>query len=150
MTEPYLVLHGGFHKTATSHVQQVLGRNAKMLARQGVTYVHHRDVRKELTVPTQLFVYEELGKNYRTKYTAQELAAKTRAFFDAIAAEKPKRLILSEENMAGHCGHCVKRGLLYIWRDQMVRAFAGQIPFVVREVHLGIRNYADFFASAYV
>lgn len=150
MSAPHVVLHGGFHKTATSHIQSVLSRNAKALARQGVVYVPHRDIRKEVTVPCQLRVYEQLGRDYRTKYTEAELAARTGAFFGGLARKEPRRVILSEENMAGHCGHCVKRGLLYVWREQMIAAFAAQIPWPVREVHLGVRNYADFFASAYV
>lgn len=150
MSEPYVVLHGGFHKTATSHIQSTLGRNENMLRKKGVSYIHHRETRKELTVPCQLYVYEQQGLNYRTKYTDAELAEKTGAFFAEVLKDDPKRLILSEENMAGHCGHCVKRGLLYVWRDQLIETFARQFPVPVKEVHLGIRNYADFFASAYI
>lgn len=150
MNVPHVVLHGGFHKTATSHIQGVLAGNATLLGKAGVVYVPHRKTRKELTVPCQLHVYEKQGLKYRTRYSEAELAAKTGAFFDEVLADAPRRVILSEENMAGHCGHCVKRGLLYIWRDQMMATFAAQIPVPVREVHLGIRNYADFFASAYV
>lgn len=152
MTEPYVILHGGFHKTATSHIQSTLGRNAGYLERNGVLYVHHRDTRKELTVPCQLYVYEKQGLNYRTKYSEKELAEKTAAFFDGLlkTKHKIKRIVFSDENLAGHCGHCVKRGLLYLWRDQLIATFASQFPWPVREVHLGVRNYADFFASAYV
>lgn len=150
MTAPEIVLHGGFHKTATSHIQSVLARNAQMLRKRGIVYVHHRETRKELTVPCQLRVYEAQGLDYRTKYTEAELRARTGAFFARILADAPRRVILSEENMAGHCGHCVKRGLLYVWRDQLMQTFAAQFPVPVSEVHLGIRNYADFFASAYV
>lgn len=152
MTEPYVILHGGFHKTATSHIQSTLSRNAGYLKRNGVLYVHHRDMRKELTVPCQLNLYEKQGLNFRTKYSDEELAAKTGAFFDGLLKTKAriKRIIFSDENLAGHCGHCVKRGLLYLWRDQLIETIASQFPWTVREVHLGIRNYADFFASAYV
>jgi hypothetical protein len=52
--------------------------------------------------------------------------------------------------MAGHCGHCVKTGDLYQYRDPFIKVFARELPFAVREVHLAIRNYADFFAAAYV
>ncbi len=152
MTEPYVILHGGFHKTATSHIQSVLSRNAGYLERQGVRYVHHRETRKELTVPCQLKVYEDQGLNYRTKYTDTALLEKTGAFFDSVWEPKGKikRVIFSDENLAGHCGHCVKRGLLYLWREQLIGKISEQFPWPVREVHLGIRNYADFFASAYV
>ncbi|MEM8776676.1 MAG: hypothetical protein AAGF53_16705 [Pseudomonadota bacterium] len=152
MREPYVVFHGGFHKTATSHIQSMLARNTGHLKKRGVLYVHHRHTRKELTVPCQLYVYEQKGMDYRTKYTAKELANKTSAFFNEMIDENDDcdRIIFSEENLAGHCGHCVKRGLLYLWRKEFIETISSQFPWQVQEVHLGVRNYADFFASAYV
>lgn len=147
---PYLVLHGGFHKTATSYLQSVLARNVGPLERAGVHYVHHRDTRKRLTVPVQCNVYNQIGMDWDPKISDTELAGMTRAFFDELLAAGPGRLILSDENMAGHCGHCVKRGVLYRWRRRLIEVFAAQFPQPVDEVHLGLRNYADFFASAYV
>lgn len=147
---PYIVLHGGFHKTATSHIQSMMARNSKLLERAGVQYVHHRDTRKRLTVPVQCNVYNSLGMDWDPKISDEELRAMTGAFLAELYAENPKRLILSDENMAGHCGHCVKRGVLYRWRRRLLEVFAEQFDGSVREVHLGLRNYADFFASAYV
>ena len=74
----------------------------------------------------------------------------TAAFFEEVLATSAGRIILSDENMAGHCGHCVKRGVLYRWRRKLIETFAAQFPYPVSEVYLGVRNYADFFASAYV
>ncbi|WP_420557170.1 hypothetical protein [Roseovarius sp.] len=147
---PQIVLHGGFHKTATSHIQSMLARNSKMLERTGVHYVHHRDTRKQLTVPVQCNVYNKIGMDWDPKISDAELAEMSRAFLTEISKGNPKRIILSDENMAGHCGHCVKRGVLYRWRRKLLEVFAGQFPDGVDEVHLGLRNYADFFASAYV
>ena len=147
---PYIVLHGGFHKTATSHVQSMLARNSKMLDRAGVHYVHHRDTRKRLTVPVQCNVYNSIGMDWDPKISDDELQEMTRDFLSELLEARPKRLILSDENMAGHCGHCVKRGVLYRWRRKLIEVFAQQFPEGVDEVHLGLRNYADFFASAYV
>ena len=147
---PYIVLHGGFHKTATSHVQSMLARNSKMLERAGVHYVHHRDTRKRLTVPVQCNVYNSVGMDWDPKISDEELREMTGAFLSELLSAKPGRLILSDENMAGHCGHCVKRGVLYRWRRKLIEVFAGQFPDGIDEVHLGLRNYADFFASAYV
>ena len=150
MSRPALVLHGGFHKTATSHIQSMLARNAKMLERAGVSYLHHRDMRKRLTVPVQCNVYNAIGMDWDPKISDEELSAMTGEFFDELMAQGADRLILSDENMAGHCGHCVKRGVLYRWRRKLIEVFAAQFPYPVAEVYLGVRNYADFFASAYV
>lgn len=147
---PTIVLHGGFHKTATSHIQSMLARNSKMLEKAGVHYVHHRDTRKRLTVPVQCNVYNKLGMDWDPKISDEELRVMTAEFLDELRVLGARRLILSDENMAGHCGHCVKRGVLYRWRRRLIEVFAEQFPDGVDEVHLGLRNYADFFASAYV
>lgn len=148
--EPTLVLHGGFHKTATSYIQSVLARNAALLDRSGVRYVHHRETRKRLTVPVQCNVYNHLGMDWDPKISDKELHALSRNFFNEILDADIKRLILSDENLAGHCGHCIKRGVLYRWRRLFLQVFSAQLPKPVDEVYFGLRNYADFFASAYV
>lgn len=147
---PYVVVHGGVHKTATSHVQSILQRNAGRLRKEGVHYIHHRDTRKDYTYPCQLNGYEKIGLNYRTKISDNELEARARQFFGKIKAKPGERIILSDENMSGHCGQCVRSGELYQRCDVLIPIFAGNIPCPVREVHLALRNYADFFASAYV
>lgn len=110
---PVVVVHGGVHKTATSHIQSILQRNAGRLRKSGVHYVHHRDTRKEFTVPTQLNGYEKLGLKYKTKVPDDELAQKALAFFDDIGAAPGERIVLSDENMPGHSGQCVRSGQLY-------------------------------------
>ncbi|MFO7758040.1 MAG: hypothetical protein R6V26_06105 [Roseovarius sp.] len=148
--DPYVVVHGGVHKTATSHLQSILQRNAGRLAKSGVHYIHHRAARKHYTYPCQLNGYEKLGLDFRRKVSDDDLARRARAFFEGIKAGPGGRIILSDENMPGHCGQCVQTGHLYQRRDTLVPIFARNILYPVREVHLGLRNYADFFASAYV
>lgn len=150
MSRPTLVLHGGFHKTATSHIQSLLARNTKWLERNRVFYVHHRHMRKQLTVPCQFNAYTKLGMQWDPWISDEDLAQSAGAFFDDILSRDVDRVILSDENLAGHCGHCVKQGKLYHWRDLLFQAMAAQFPYPVSEVYLGVRNYADFFASAYV
>lgn len=147
---PEVVIHGGVHKTATSHIQSILQRNAGRLRKSGVHYVHHRVTRKEYTVPVQLNGYEKIGMDFEPKVTDAELAEKARAFFAKVDAGPDERIILSDENMPGHSGHCVKRGLLYRWRNMLLPLFAQHIPHPVTEVHLALRNYPDFFASTFV
>lgn len=147
---PYVVVHGGVHKTATSHIQGILQRNAGRMQKQGVHYVHHRDTRKEYTVPVQLNGYEKIGLDYKTKVPDDVLARKSRKFFAGIGAGAGERIILSDENMPGHSGHCVRSGLLYSRRDVLIPIFARNIPYAVTEVHLALRDYADFFASTFV
>lgn len=147
---PHVVVHGGVHKTATSHLQSILQRNAGRLKKSGVHYVHHRDARKHYTYPCQLNGYEKLGLDFRRKVSDADLARRANAFFETVKARPGARIILSDENMPGHCGQCVRTGDLYQRRDTLIPIFARNIPYPVHEVHLGLRNYADFFASAYV
>lgn len=150
MDLPEVIVHGGVHKTATSHIQSLLKRNAGRLRKCGVHYLHHRDTRKEFTYPCQLHGYGKMGMNFQRKYTEAELRSATDKFFRNIGAKSGERIILSDENMPGHCGQCVSDGKLYNRRSVLLPIFAREIPFPVKEVHIAIRNYADFFASAYV
>lgn len=146
----HVVIHGGFHKTATSHLQSLLDCNRPYLAECGVNYVRHRDTRKRYTIPTQVNAYEKIGLNWSPRISDTELRHRAGVFFKELMERGLDRIILSDENMAGHCGHCVKRGVLYRWQRQLIQTFASEIPLEVREVHVAVRNYADFFASAYV
>ena len=148
--DPYVVVHGGVHKTATSFVQSILQRNSGKLRKNGVHYIHHRDTRKEYTYPCQLNGYEKLGLNYRRKYSDEDLKKLSKNFFKRVKAKPGERIILSDENMPGHCGHCVQHGKLYGKRGTLIPIFAQTLYYPAQEVHLAIRNYADFFASAYV
>jgi len=147
---PYVVVHGGVHKTATSHIQGILKRNAGRLRKHGVHYIHHRDARKEYTFPTQLNGYEKLGLNYKTKVPDDMLARKATDFFKSVGAGAGERIILSDENMPGHSGHCARSGQLYNRRETLIPIFSSNIPYPVTEVHIAIRHYADFFASTFV
>lgn len=149
-TEPYVIVHGGVHKTATSYVQSILQRNSGKLKKCGVYYIHHRDTRKDYTYPTQLNGYEKIGLDYRRKVSDDDLAKISKNFFKRVKAKPGGRIILSDENMPGHCGQCVQAGKLYSRRKVLIPIFAQNIFYPTREVHLAIRNYADFFASAYV
>lgn len=150
MSEPYVILHGGFHKTASTFLQKSLQRNKGRLAKDGVCYVPHRQLRKHFTVPCQQNAYTAIGIRRRTVIDDAALHKMTTEFFEPIVNDAPRRLILSDENLAGHCGNCVKTGQLYRYRDPFVAAFAKEVPYPVREIYLAVRNYADFFSAAYV
>jgi len=150
MADPYTVLHGGFHKTASTFLQKTLQRNSGKLLRHDVKYVPHRDIRKQFTVPCQQNVAYEKGFRRKTLLTPEQLREMTSAFFQPILEERPRRLVLSDENLAGHCGHCVRSGNLYRYRKPFIAAFARELPIPIHEIHLSVRNYADFFSAAYI
>jgi hypothetical protein len=150
MTDPYVVLHGGFHKTASTYLQRILQRNKNFMGKRGVHYVPHREMREQFTVPCQRNAHQHTGFPRKKIIDDVSLRVLTQKFFDPIIEQRPVRLILSDENLAGHCGNCIKFGRLYRFKDAFMMVSAREIPFPVREVHLSVRNYADFFSAAYV
>jgi hypothetical protein len=133
MSTPYTVLHVGFQKAAAAQIQQALRHSDKKLEKRGVHYVHLRDLRKKLG----------------SQITQAETSAVAK-FFSNVRRRDPKRLILSDENLLGPFNHCVRTGRLYQHQSPFISQFASEVPFPIREVHIAIQNYADFFAAAYV
>ena len=148
--ESYAVLHGGFHKTATTHIQKLLENNGAWLGRQSVYVVPHQKLRKHITFPSQLDAYRRLKIRRRTTFSEAELKDFSDAFFAEPLALGPRRVILSDENLPGLPAHCVTRGRLYDHRKAFFECFGKRIPLPVREAFFAVRGYADFFASAYV
>ena len=146
----HAVLHAGFHKTATTHLQNLLEENAPWLGRQSVYVVPHQKLRKHVTFPSQLDAYRQLKIKRRTQFTEEELQGFADAFFAEPLALGPRRMILSDENIPGLPAHCVTDGTLYRHRKTFFAAFAKRLPLPVTDVFLAVRSYADFFASAYV
>jgi len=144
------VLHGGFHKTATTHIQRVLEGNEAWLGRQSVYVVPHQKLRKHITFPSQLDAYRALKIPRKTKFSEAELQGFADAFFAEPLAKTPARMILSDENIPGLPAHCVTTGTLYSHRKEFFRRFAKRLPVPVTEAFFAVRNYADFFASSYV
>ncbi|MEQ8897681.1 MAG: glycosyltransferase family 2 protein [Roseovarius sp.] len=148
--ESRAVLHGGFHKTATTYIQKLLEDNEAWLGGQSVYVVPHQKLRKHVTFPSQLDAFRQLKISRRTKFSEEELQGFADAFFAEPLALRPKRMILSDENLPGLPGHCVTSGGLYQYRKTFFRSFAKRIPLPVTDAFFAVRNYADFFASSYV
>lgn len=146
----HAVLHAGFHKTATTHLQNLLEANAAWLGRQSVYVVPHQKLRKHVTFPAQLDAYRQLKIRRRTRFAEDEVQGFADAFFAEPLALGPRRMILSDENIPGLPAHCVTDGTLYRHRKAFLECFAKRLPLPVTDVFLAVRDYADFFASAYV
>lgn len=144
-----VVVHGGFHKTATSHLQGILRRNSNHLMKREVMYFDHRDVRKNFTVPCQRNARLNAGLATKHKVPDDKLRKMTTEFFAPVLRQSPETLIISDENLYGHCANIARSGALYHFRRRYVRPFVNEIPFDVTDVFLSIRNYPDFFAAAY-
>jgi hypothetical protein len=146
MPDPYTVIHGGFHKTGATFLQKMLGQNQAVLSKHGIYTADHRDMRKHFTAPCQQHRGSETSKPQNQK----RLRKRTQRFFEPIVAAAPDRLIMTDQNLAGGSHHCVRTGELYRHCDAYMNVVASEIPFNVDEIHLGLRNYADYFAATYV
>ena len=148
--ETQTVLHGGFHKTATTYLQRLLEDNDAWLGSQSVYVVPHLKLRKHITFPSQLDAYRKLKIWRRTRFSEEELQGFQDAFFKDPLKAKPARMILSDENLPGLPAHCVTTGMLYQHRRAFFGAFAKRMPMPITDAFFAIRNYADFFASSYI
>ncbi|MEL6992110.1 MAG: glycosyltransferase family 2 protein [Pseudomonadota bacterium] len=144
------VLHGGFHKTATTYLQRLLEDNEEWLGAQSVYVVPHLKLRKHITFPSQLDAYKTMKIKRRTRFSEEDLQGFQDTFFEEPLACKPARMILSDENLPGLPAHCVTTGKLYEHRRAFFEAFAKRMPLPISDAFFAIRNYADFFASSYV
>lgn len=142
-------LHIGAHKTATSFIQLVLRQNEDLLLKNKIFVPHHRYTRKEITIPVQLYAYERMGLNWKTKYTKSELHIKVDQFFEGLTKTGADHFILSDENFLGHCGHLVRGGFLYTRKKPFLSALKSALPEEPTRIFLAVRNYSDFFTAAY-
>ncbi|MXU65130.1 hypothetical protein [Oceanomicrobium pacificus] len=145
-----LTLHAGAHKTGTTSLQRLLRRNSGALAKRGLHYIHHRHVRKGYTVPCQYRAYDILGLDYDPTVTEADLTARIDTFSHLLPIETGERILISEENLFGHCGQCARQGTLYPRREIFSEIFFDHLPVRADRIYFCIRSYPDFFASAYV
>ncbi|MEM6477679.1 MAG: hypothetical protein AAF647_01400, partial [Pseudomonadota bacterium] len=144
-----LDLHIGAHKTATSFLQGVFRANQAALKAGGTHVPHHRQTRKFLTVPCQLKAYERLGQEWNTKFTDAELHGIVESYFMAIQEEGADRILLTDENFLGHCGHVVRSGILYNRKEAFLNVLKEFLPQEPGRIYLSVRDYARFFSAVY-
>jgi len=143
-------LHLGFHKTASTHIQRILDHNQRHLRPFGTYVVPHKRLRNKYTRVTETFANQQIGMDYGEPMTREEYDALAVDFWEGVPFERFKRVILSEENVAGHVGQCVYPGLLYRFPKTYMRYFRAALPVPATEIDVVIRSYDTFFASCYL
>lgn len=89
-----IVIHAGFHKTGTTSVQSMLRENAALLEPHVRVYL--KDAFEGLTESTRSFSLDP------TKKTLAAVARFSTAFFNEIALDDPRPILMSSEDLAGH------------------------------------------------
>lgn len=135
-------LHLGAHKTASTHLQAVMRKNAAQLTAAGVHYADPASLRALLGAGQRAAEAMAPLPSLRTTIAKQRLRR--------LTTGSPGLLIAADENTLGHCAHMVEAGMLYpsarqrlsLWRPISRR----------RDVicFLAIRDYPEFFSGVHV
>lgn len=140
-------LHLGVHKTATTYTQRLLLANQTTLEQRGIVYIHHRQTRRELTIPIQ--TYNGQSFEHDMRQGIDKLLEAPVHYFKAIGSANARVVLLSDENLLGHTGHIVRSGILYSRKETFLARLASATPKQPTRILLTIRDYADFFSSVY-
>jgi hypothetical protein len=134
-----LHLHIGAHKTATTHLQDILAANRTYLLDRGILYLPRILVR-------QMGLVQAVNSNYLKAEKAPALAPSLEKI---IRLQKPgtKRLIVSEENILGGCIDLLD--CLYPTINERLLPWS-TIPNQDNiTLYISIRNHVDILPSAY-
>lgn len=142
MTRPVNVsLHIGAHKTATTHLQMTLERNATLLRKSSIKFVGPKYLRQEGQSLQKLFQFG----------AAQPMAPdQARAVLTRLA-EGAGRVVFSEENLTGSMYQGDPATLFPIYSDADVRVerFVKTLPDQSVRAFLAIREPSSLLVSTY-
>ncbi|MCR9156384.1 MAG: hypothetical protein NXH80_03985 [Rhodobacteraceae bacterium] len=91
---PRIVIHAGFHKTGTTSAQSMLRENANVLAPHVRVFL--KDAFEGLTESARAFSIDPKKK------TLAHVARAAAAFFAKVAADDPRPILMSSEDLSGH------------------------------------------------
>lgn len=140
-----LVLHLGAHKTASTYLQHRLAANAHVLSRHGITFVPPQEYRPAVhaaALPIRFLNNMHALRRQRRRHASYKLLA-------AAETRGHTRFVLSEENLIGNPDRLMRGSWFYDRARKEIEeiiGFTGQRPV---QALLAIRNYADFYPSAY-
>jgi hypothetical protein len=134
-----LRIHIGAHKTATTHVQDVLAANRDCLAKQGIDYLTRREIRGAR-------VLRAMRENFRQ---AGLLSHELRTFAEIVSPLRSagSKLLISEEDIIGMSAHLLNG--LYPQATRFLLPWSEAINRETTSLFLSIRNLADILPSAY-
>jgi len=124
-----IILHLGAHRTASTHVQGVLGKNTALLAGAGIAAPSQEDVKNALTKP--------LGARIPS----------VRAGFRPLAGLET--VVISDENLLGFLNRIFAHGEFYPDTARRLAKLRAMLPVDPVKIVVAIRPYDSFFASAY-
>ncbi len=132
-----IILHLGAHRTGSTYVQGVLGKNAALLAAAG------------FGAPDQDSTRATLTERLNTRFPMMPLRGGFARFIADRGLGGAKRLIISDENMLGLLNDIFSHHAFYPHTNARLQRLKRLLPQAPRKVLLAIRPYETFFPSAY-
>ena len=127
-----IILHLGAHRTASTHVQGVLGKNTALLAKAGIAAPSQEDVKNALTKP--------LGTRIPS----------VRAGFKQLGVPAGlETVVISDENLLGFLNSIFIHGAFYPDTARRLAKLRVMLPVDPAKIVVAIRPYESFFISAY-
>jgi hypothetical protein len=142
------VLHPGAHRTGTTALQQACSRNARRLARAGQAFWGPK-VTRGRGLDGFFAVAGQAAGDDRAAREAHRLREMVRTDMDELRGSGVRRLLVSEENLPGDMVLNLRRRALYPKARARMAAFRELFPRPPDAVFFAIRDYADYWASAY-
>ncbi len=127
-----IILHLGAHRTASTHVQGVLGKNVALLAEAGIVAPSQDNVKIALTKP--------LGAR---------IPSKRAGFAALLKGASPETVVISDENLLGFLNSIFTHGKFYPDTARRLAKLRHMLPCDPAKIVVAIRPYDSFFASAY-
>lgn len=138
-----VVLHVGAHRTGTSALQRSLGRQAPRLAAAGIAFWGPKVLRGGKIAG--LLAAEESAA-----LTGRDNPGASEGSNDFLAGVPPsRRLILSDENMAGTMYRNWTHGTLYPEVSGQLRAVLRLLPAPPAAIYLTLRDFAGYWQSVF-
>jgi hypothetical protein len=144
-----VVVHFGAHKTATTFIQEFMKSKKPQLRKQGVGYVPLNVTREVLFpyVPRRVKALQQENKTQDPAKVAKLVLACVRP--QAEGLPPLRRLVVSDENLAGSPHALVKSGQLYPEAPLRLQVMREMFPESQFSLLFCIRDYADFLVSCY-
>lgn len=134
-----LRLHIGAHKTATTHIQNILSANRESLARVGIDYFPRdlvRNARLVKIVHNNYWQAQEIGK---PSFSLEEILV--------LPVGHLGKILISEENIIGRSINMLEG--LYPQIKRALLPWSAITDQHTTKIYLSIRSFADILPSAY-
>lgn len=130
-----IILHLGAHRTASTHVQGVMGNNKALLAEAGIGAPPQK--------PTHAAITGQLSG------VIPVIPGSFNRFIKQSGFESSDVLVISDENITGFLNNIFAHGAFYPHTARRLKRLCKMLPAMPRKVVFSIRPYDSFFASAY-